>query len=244
METFNWEKSRSLFEESSRLENPAGTYYLAKWYGTGCGTEADPDEYRRKLEEAARNGSRLARYEWANGVLAYGSASPVEKAKAVDFLKSAYSLKTVATLTTVLTSQRSVQLLSRYYQKTGQGIRAFLATRSYLKAFDNPHIRYHDHLVNTLTLGLSRRALKAVREGETLGIPNCYYIHGMMYAQGIGEKENRREAEKYLRYAGDELHYREAYLGLAMLSDKRKAKRASDFWRMMYDVNFSDTIAE
>ena len=237
----HWEKARKLFYQADSLGNAAGTEWLSHWYSVGYGQNPDSTEYRDNLSKAALNGSRIARFNWSEKILKDSKSSAVDKAKAEEYLKKASLLKTIVTLTTIDYSEKAVKLLNKYYVSTGRNLKAYYFTKKYLRGFDDPYIRYSEHLANCLNLGFNREALRIVRNGEKESNPNCFYIHGRMYAKGVAERKNPDKAEELLRYAADSLHYRKAYLGLASLY-RNLGRDGDDFWYMMYEADFNDSI--
>lgn len=236
-----WEAAGRLFSQADSAGNAAGTKWLARWFSSGYGQAPDTSLYLSNLEKAAVNGSRGARYVWSESVLKDKASSAVSKARAEDFLKRAASLKTLVTLATINYSEKSIQLLNKYYVSTGQNLKAYYCTRRYLRTFDDPYIRYSEHLANCLALGFNREALRIVRDGEKISQPNCFYIHGLMYAKGVAERKDPEKAEALLRYASDSLHYSKAYRGLAWLYDNT-GRDGAEFWYMMYMSDFNDEI--
>lgn len=238
-----YEKSRHMLEEASSQGNPVGTYYLARLIVMGYGEMPDSTLYSIKLKEAAEGGCRAARYEWAEGFLNGSHSSEIDRAKAEFYLKTASDLKTLRAPGIINESANSVKLLSDFYHQTRQPFKAYRATKDYLKSVDHAEIKYDYHLMNCLERHKFAQARTLVADGERDQKPVCFYVHGMMYLKGLGEKRDYEKAERYLRYAADSLHFRKAYLGMSSLCAD-SGRPGKEYWEMLYDVDFSDNIAE
>ena len=242
---WHYEEAKRYLQLADSLGNPAGTYYLSRWFVVGYNQDPDSLNYRIKLEEAANNGSRTARYEWSKLILNNPRSSEIDKAKAEAFLRQASEPGTISS--TAILSRKAMLVLNDYYHETNQHIKAYLGTRRQIKTFRQSPIKYREHLMNCLEVPLPRvrEAKRIVLEGEKLPRPeaNCFYVHGLMFMKGIGVKKDYTIAERYFRYAADTLHYSKAYLGLASLCQET-GKPGYEYWKMLYDVNFTETIAQ
>ena len=241
-----FEDSKQNFLRADSLGNPVGTYYLARWYITGYDNPpVDSTKYFNLLEKAATNGCRMAQFEWAEAKLKSLHSSWVEKGKAEDFLRTASELGAISTHTTLSVTRDAIRLLNSFYHETGQNVKAYFRTRHYIGLISHSPIKYSEHLMNCLALPFPyySEARSIIAEGEKINPPepNCYYVHGLMFLNGKGEKKNYQKADVCFHFAADSLHYSKAFLGLAELC-KETGQPGYDFWEMLYNVDFNEMI--
>ena len=241
MNAKDWSRARSCFELADSMGNATGTSILADWYGAGYNDRPDPEKCDSLHLAAAKAGSRRSRYEWSKATLRNPGSSDSDIKLARFFLKKAASLKTIATIPLIESSESAVKLLNQYYRVTGRDFRAYLTTRRYLKHFSNKNIKYREHLDNCSRAGFYREARKIIEEGEKERFPYCYFVHGRWYLSGFHVKKDFDKAEQLFRFAADSLGCHEAYWGMAELC-RRADRPDSTLWQALYDVDFTDRI--
>lgn len=242
-----FDRGKDSLEKAASLGNPAASYYLSRLYEYGWGRDVDAkskelaDKY---LKQAAKEGSRSARYILGKRILEDSESHLSNVGMAIEYLSSASQLNTVGTDYSLMRSIQAGDFLSKYYLQHGNTWRPYRLTSNFLKSFDYDEYRCSLHLQSCIAREKYEEALEIIRLGEyQMQKPEsfCYFIHAEMLMHGLGVEEDLAKAEQLLRYSTDVLGDSDAYSLLADLY-RKQGRDGADFLDSLSSIQFNPNV--
>lgn len=241
--TGDFKKAREYLEKADSLDNAVAASWLAKVYFRGLGVPKDLEKATKMQERAAALGSRRARMLEGETALADPESSALKKALAEDYLKKAATVQSIVSPDIVASSEKACYILCTYYWVTKRYKDAYRFTKSFLESFNDPNVRYYEHLYNCIYCDKMKEAEAIVAEGEKEGAALAFVVHAEMLRKGKGFKRDFIEAERLLRYVTDSLKKDPSvYNYLAELYNDAADTSGSYFWKRLADIKFKTQV--